>query len=138
MFGLRASTIEGQSAFAPSTGSLDVVRVNNMDKIDRSQTKSRRYSTRKRNLKICNISNKYIFTVISFCTDLSWLILPQKFPIDSDTLTSATFKNPIVVLKQPGSKNIKKQSQLTYLQLNVSLSVLAGLSGILSSFALFF
>ena len=55
------------------TGSLDVVGVNNMvKKIGWIGASLRVNDIRpNKNLKICNISNKYIFTIISLCNDLT-------------------------------------------------------------------
>ena len=46
----------------------------------------RRYST-KRSCKICNISNKYIFTITSLSVYLSWFIFDENFLCFSSSLT---------------------------------------------------
>ena len=54
----------------------------------------------KRNLKLCNISDIYIFTIISLCIDLSWFIFPLEMVLSNLTLLrAATFKYPIIELK---------------------------------------
>ena len=82
-----------------ATGSPGVVYVNNMNKMGSIGARLRVDDIRlRRNLKLCNISDKYIFSIISLCIDLVYF--PLEMVLSNLTLLrAATFKSPFIELK---------------------------------------